>query len=295
MAKVRNDLFKPAAEYYESFANANAENKDARPYVADAYYHLAGIHAKQGLNTATALLTDGLRYINMMKVDNADASTYPSSYHSALQYTLPTEWFSLRNSRGELAASVLGYAVAADTYTELSAKYPDTPIFPGDLAAVVRIPATLFGFAGANDRAVAEWRKAVDALDRAVQKDPANADYQTRLAEALSAMASRQKSAGKLEESLPSFERAVKLREGLAAAAPEDATRKSQLNVAKRDLDRAQKDLAKKQGTPAKPDAAGAAEETAAKPTSEAPKEAPAGETKAEGDTPPAEPPATTP
>jgi tetratricopeptide (TPR) repeat protein len=281
LAKARAELYKPAVDYYQQYTQKHHDDKKALAEMADAYYHLAGIQAKTGAKEALTTLNDGMRYINLMKAENADAAKYPSLNQSAMKYTMPTEWFPQRGGGGGIAAIaplIITFDAGNETFSALMAQYPQSPIFRDDLAAMMRIPATLYGFAGVNGRAITSWQRAVDALTPLVAEQPSNMEYKARLAEALSGIASRQMSAKKPQEAVPHYERALKLHEAIAAAQPDDATSKQQLTVAKRALERAQKELAKKEGTPKA--------ETAAKPPTAEAGTAPAKE--AEGDAPPA-------
>ncbi len=303
-AAARQALYQPAIDYYQKFVQTHENDPNVWPQMAEAYYHLAGLHAKQGSKEASGMLGKGLSYINRMKLADADPATFPSLEQCALKYTLPTEWVTLRGAsavdqRANLAPLVVNFDNANLTFEELSEKHPQTVTFRDDLAAIQRIPATLFGFAGLNDRAIKAWQRASDALATCVRDRPDNLDYKVRLAEALSALASRQRSAGKIEDAVANYQRTVEVREQIVAANPDDKTRQQELTTTKRDLDRAKSATTKsaKKETPAAEKAAetpAPETPTSETPTVETPAKTPATEPAAEAPSP-TEPPAEAP
>lgn len=271
MEPLRNDLYQPAFDYFQQYVQAHANDKDAQPQLANAHYHLAGLLAKRGSKDAMGSINNAIGIINAMKMQKADAASYPSLYQCAFRYTLPTEWFTFKglnrdDMRSILAPMVITMDGAVLTYEELKKAHPEATQFREDIAGIARIKGTLFGFANANERAATEWQRAADNLDSLVKEHPSELDYKIRLAEALAAVASRQKSMRKNEEAMANLERVIALREEIVTANPDDANRKSELTTAKRDLERLQKAKPAKPEEPPADAAASAAPEAAAAP-----------------------------
>lgn len=260
MEALRNDLYQPAFDYYQQYVKSHPDkgpgskldkiktwitggDKQSMPQLADAHFHLAGLLAKRGSSVSLTEINEGLRLVNAMKAEHFDPSAYPSIQQSALKYTMPTEWFTFKNVSGKEAGDKLVVVVMAFdgtvmSYEELKQAHPEVVSFRDDIAGASRIPGTMFGFANANARSASAWQKAVDNLDSVVRDRPNDIEYKVRLAEALSALASRQKSMRKTEEAMANYQRVIDLREQIVAANPEDNTRKSELTTAKRDLER---------------------------------------------------------
>jgi tetratricopeptide (TPR) repeat protein len=285
MEALRNDLYQPAFDYYEQYVKSHPNkgpgsklenlktwvtggDKQSMPHLADAHFHLAGLLAKRGSSDSLIEINEGLRLINAMKAENFDPSTYPSFQQSALRYTMPTEWFTFKNVSGEgardkLVVVVMAFDGTALTYEELKKAHPDVVSFRDDIAGASRIPGTMFGFANANARSAVAWQKAVDNLDSVVRDRPSDMEYKVRLAEALAALASRQKSMRKTEEAMANYQRVIDLREQIVAANPDDTTRKSELTTAKRDLERLKATKPEKKAEPPAEAAASATEPAA--------------------------------
>jgi tetratricopeptide (TPR) repeat protein len=287
MEPLRTDLYQPAFDYYQQYVTSHANKRPATkleaisawiradnqvtPQLADAHFHLAGLLAKRGSKDAVKELNDGLQQISFMKLDHSDPSTFPSLQQSALKYTLPTEWFTFRGESGagagdRLLLLVLGFNNAAAVFEELKAEHPESVSFRDDIAAVSRIPGTMFGFANQNRQALSNWQKAADNLESIVRDRPGDVEYKVRLAEALAAVASRQKSMGKTEEAMPTYQRVIELREQIVAASPEDKTRQQELTTAKRDLERIKTAKPAKKESPPEEAAASVTPEPAAAP-----------------------------
>ncbi len=124
------------------------------------------------------------------------------------------------------------------TFEALAKQYPQATTFRDDLAALHRIAALFMDFQNQTPQATSALRMTSEVLESLVRDRPDNADYKTRLAEALVALGKLQKRAGNPDKAIANYERAIVLREELAAAAPDDKTIEQDLKSAKRDLER---------------------------------------------------------
>ena len=145
----------------------------------------------------------------------------------------------------------LTVVMATATFEALSEKYPQEISFRDDLAALHRINGlfnTLFNRTGP---AIGGLKSAHDVLETLVRDRPDSVDFKSRLAEALVSLGKLQKTDGKPEDAIASYERAVQLREQLATAAPDDKTIAQDLKTATRDLERLKAAPAAKAAPPA--------------------------------------------
>ena len=98
-------------------------------------------------------------------------------------------------------------------------------------------------------------------LETLVRDAPDNADFKTRLAETLTTLANLQKAANENDQAIASFDRAIQMREQLAAAEPSNQSLAQNVTIARRQLDRLKAAPAAKPAPPKEapaPEAAGA-------------------------------------
>jgi membrane protein involved in colicin uptake len=108
------------------------------------------------------------------------------------------------------------------------------------------------------------WLKARDVLETLVRDQPANKDYQVRLAESLVNAARSQRTDKENEKAAANLKRAIEVREQLVAANPDDKALKQDLTTAQRDLERLEATPTASKEAPAAQSAAPPAEKDAA-------------------------------
>lgn len=132
---------------------------------------------------------------------------------------------------------VVTFTRSLGTLSELSAKYPQATVFPNDLSSLHRTSAILQRVVPERRAfALDAWIQARDLLEGLVKQEPANVDFQTRLAEALINTAQMQQEKKEFADAKANFQRAVEVREQLAAASPDDKALKNDVESAKRSL-----------------------------------------------------------
>ena len=157
---------------------------------------------------------------------------------------MPTlEWAVLKDATNEETnkhriSLFLAVSTCCGPYEELAKTYPQTLAFRDDLAALRRILALFNGFLNRNKEALVALGQSSAALETLVRDAPTNAEYKSRLAEALVAAGKLQKARGENDKAIAGYERAVALRTELAAAAPDDKILQTDLKTAQRDLER---------------------------------------------------------
>jgi tetratricopeptide (TPR) repeat protein len=238
---ARKELLQPALDYYQKFTQSHAGDKDMLCELATAKFHMAALHAKLGSKEGVTAMTQGLGDLyEMTKVENADPASFPSLQDSALKVTTPFEWFRVKEIDQKYALQMtVAINRATDLYTSLAKKYPQHVPFRDNQSALLKSAALLQSqLPGASGRSLESWLRARDILETLVRDQPTNKDYQVRLAESLVNAARMQRTAKENEKATANLNRAIEVREQLAAANPDDKAIKQDLTVAKRDLER---------------------------------------------------------
>jgi hypothetical protein len=254
---VKKELLQPALDYYQQFAQSHADDKTMLAELASARFHTAALHAKLGSKEGVAAMTAGLNnFEQLTKDETADPATFPSLQDSALKVATPVEWFMVKGADQAYGMQLMmGINRATTAYEGLSKKYPTSVSFRDNYSALLKGSALLQGqLPNGRERSLASWLKARDVLETLIRDQPANTDFQTRLAESLLNAGRMQKSAKEIELAQANFKRAVEVREQMAAAEPDNKTFQQDLNAAKRELDRAKPTEAAKAAEPAKDD-----------------------------------------
>lgn len=273
---VKRELLQPAVDYYQKFVQSHAGDKQMRAELASANFHLAALHAKLGSKDGVAAMSQGLTELDDLARDPAvDPLIIPSLQDCALKVTTPIEWFMVKGADRTYAVQlVVAINRARGTYDELSRKFPQIAGFRDNFSALLKATAMLEGqLPNGSAKSLESWLKTRDVLETLVRDQPANKDYQVRLAESLVSAARLQKSAKENDKAADNLKRAIEVREQLAAAYPDDKTVKQDLTVAKRDLEKLAAAPAAKSEPPAA-DKEPAAEPKATPPSDAAPTEA---------------------
>ena len=273
-SEARKQIFTPASTYYQQFVSKHKDDKELLPQVAKNYFYLAGIQAKMGDAACVSNLGGGIAAIDLMGTREFAPDQFPS-VQSALKLSTPNDWATVKVSRIEMHIFSLVVTInrAVEAYTKLVAKFPNEPLFYDDLSSIHRVAATLQSQVDERKPfAIEAWTAAAGLLEKLNQLRPGNVDYQNRLLEALVGAGRLQLEAGKNDAAIVNMQRAVEVREQMAAATPDDKTLAEELEKAKKEL------AAIKPGS-AEPVAEEAAEEPVAEePAAEAPAEEPAAE-----------------
>lgn len=261
----RKELLQPAVDYYEKFVQTHAADKKLLPEVASARFHLAALHAKLGSKEGVEAMALGLGDLDeIAKQEAPDLATFPSLQDCALKVATPVEWFMVKDADSQYGTRlVLCLSRAMGTYSALSRKYPDDVNLRNNHAAILKGWALIQGqLPGGRPRSLESWLKARDILETLVRDQPAVQDYQVRLVESLANAARIQKTDKVLDQATANMQRAVAVREQMAAAQPDNKTLQQELTTAKRELERMK---------PAEAPAAAAADKPAEAPPANAP------------------------
>jgi hypothetical protein len=240
--------------------------------VAAAHFHIAAIQAKLGSMKSVPAFNQAVIYLDKMKAAKVDPESYPSVQQCAMKVTAPKEWMVIKGaSFSDLPKHGLLLFVAlqgaALSYDALCKEYPQAVSPRDNLSAIVGAMAMLQSSVGnRSTQALAAWLRARDLLDTLVRDQPDNVDYQVRLAESLVGAAKLEKNAKNNDAAAKLYQRAVEVREKLAAAKPDD-------KELAQDLATAQKELAKIK--PAEPKEPAAEKAEAAAPAASTEKESP--------------------
>jgi tetratricopeptide (TPR) repeat protein len=241
---ARKEILEPALAYYQHYVQEHATDKKALAHKAAAYLHMSTIQAKLGSKESIPSLRQGIGFvIELTKEPNVDPASFPSVQASVLKLVSQGDWLAVKGvSSQEMQGLGLGLLLsaqfAAPSLEDMAKNHPDVVSFRDDVAGLEKMLASIFPLVGQRDRALASWLKARDMLETLVRDRPADAEYKTRLAESLIEAAKLQKSAKQLDEAAANYQRAVEVREQLAAAKPDDKTLQQALVAVKRDLDK---------------------------------------------------------
>lgn len=277
-AKDREAILNPALTYYQEISKSHEDDEQMRPEVASAQLHAAALEAKLGSAECIETLNGGLRRLNeMINSGEFGAESFPGFQDHVLRITAPTEWFTIKTSDPMAHAMGLFFAIqnAQGTYRDLTKKFPESVAFRDDLTALLKSTAMLLTAINRQPGALNAWLEACDVLETLVRDQPSNADFQARFAESLANAAKIQQNTGEPDKAIANYERAVKVREKLAEANPQDKSLAQEVTKLQGDLERARtvKAPAKEapEGAPEQAEAKTAPKEEA---TDEAPKDA---------------------
>jgi hypothetical protein len=237
----RKELLQPAMDYYQKFIQAHAKDRQLLPEVASARFHLAALHAKLGSKEGVASMTLGLADLDeIAKDENLDPAAFPSLQDCALKVATPVEWFMVKDANNSYAAGlVMSIARAKSTYENLSKKYPSDANLRNNHAALLKGWALIQGqMPGGRNKSLESWLQARDVLETLVRDQPTVEDYQVRLVESLTNAARIQKTDKVIDQATANMQRAVAVREQMAAAQPDNKTLQQELSTAKRELEK---------------------------------------------------------
>jgi hypothetical protein len=238
---LKKELLEPSLAYYQQFVKTHTGDPQLRPELASANFHLAGLHAKMGSKEALPTMTAGLVALDdLAREEGVDPSTLPSLQDAALKVTTPLEWFMVKGADQQYQMNlVVNVERARNAYGGLSRKFPQDVSFRDNHAALLKVSALITSQIrrqGAAAKTLEHWLAARDVLESLVKDQPANKDYQVRLAESLMNAARLQKTSDQKDKAIANVKRAIEVREQMAAAYPDDKTIKSDLTTAQREL-----------------------------------------------------------
>jgi tetratricopeptide (TPR) repeat protein len=237
----RKELLQPAVDYYQKFVQTHATDKKLLPEVASARFHLAALHAKLGSKEGVEAMALGLGDLDeIAKQEAPDLATFPSLQDCALKVATPVEWFMVKDADSQYGTRLIFCLNRAmGTYSSLSRKYPEDVNLRNNHAAILKGWALIQGqLPGGRPKSLESWLKARDVLETLVRDQPAVQDYQVRLVESLANAARIQKTDKVLDQATANMQRAVAVREQMAAAQPDNKTLQQELTTAKRELER---------------------------------------------------------
>jgi tetratricopeptide (TPR) repeat protein len=265
MDPLRKELLQPALEYYQGYVAAHAGDKQLSPEVAKAHFFVAGIQAKQGSMKSVPALNQGVTYLDKMHKAKMDPETFPSLQDTAMKLAPPNEWMILKGaafSDMRTHGTKLFFALsgAIMTFEDLNKAYPQAVRPRDELSAMLKYSAMMRSSLGQRNQAINNWLAAQRLLETLVRDQPANDAYKARLAEALVGAGRLQKAAKDTAAAIESYQRAVEVREQLAAAKPDDKTLADELAAAKTELEKLKAAApAAKESAPSEPESPGVA------------------------------------
>ncbi len=239
----KKELLQPALDYYQKFVETHATDKGMLSELASARFHMAALHAKLGSKDGVARMSEGLMSLDeLIQDENADPATIPSLQDAALKVATPVEWFMVKGADQQYGtALVFAITRALGSYDKLSQRHPKVISFRDNHSALLKGFAMLQGqLPNGRQRSLDNWLKARDVLETLVRDEPANTDFQTRLVESLVTVARMQKSDKEIDKAAANLQRAVEIREQMAAANPDDKALQRELTTVKRDLEKLQ-------------------------------------------------------
>ncbi len=281
MLKLRDSLLKPALAYYESYVQAHAADQVPPLNAAAAQFRVAGLHAKMGSGKSLPALAAALVLVDKLREAKVDPETYPGMQECAMGIAAPEEWImlkgaSMKEMQMHAPKLVFGLGGAMVQYGQVTRQFPQAIRPRDELAQIYMYSGALQARAGRRKEGLGQLGQSRKFLEGLVRDQPGNSDFQRRLADVCVLIGDTEKREKNNEAATAAFEKAVEVREALAAANPDDKEMAAQLAAAKKSLDSvkgaapATVAAAPAEGAPA--DAPPA--ETA--PTAEAPVEAPA-------------------
>lgn len=236
-AKAREQIFAPAISYFQDQGAELRKNPEKLELAAAAYQRSAGLQAKSGKSGLAGDLQSVGEILEAMRQANYDVARFPSLYQNALKNTTPLEWGLVTDTSREAHGLKMlqAFQVLKSSLGSLSATHPQAAVFHEDLAGLFKISGSLQTLIGRESFAMDDWANARDHLEALVRDQPGNADYQARLAEALTSLSNLQRKEKK-EDAIASLKRAVEVREQMAQAKPEDKSLADELAKAKNAL-----------------------------------------------------------
>ncbi len=304
MSSARQALLEPILEYYQSYVDAHKNDPVTTPELAAAHYRIAGLHAKLGSMKSIEAMNAGTVCVLEMLQADVDPETLPSLQHWAMDVAAPNEWLRIKgatftNLPKHAARLFVSLQSAKNRFIDAHRAAPDAVRPRDELANLRKYTAMFLERQNQRPRALGEWSDAAELLETLVRDQPANTDYQARLAEALVATGKLQAREQDTDAAVKSFQRTVELLEQLLAAAPQDEALAKDLETAQNELAKVlaaavasepaadEPDNADKESAPAEEDdkTAEPAEKEAAEGDSDEKEAAPAEEPK-EGETP---------
>jgi hypothetical protein len=236
--KAREAVFAPAISHYQQSGWELRKNPDNLDQAVLAYQRSAGLQARSGKGGLSSDLQSIAELLVEMKDADYDVARYPSLTQNALKNTTPLQWGLVTDTPREIHGLKLltAFNMYLPALKGLAAKHPEAIAFRDDQTALLRISGTLQALLPPRRSfAVEAWKEARDLLEGLVRDQPGNADYQTRLVEALTALANLQREEKK-DEAIANLKRAVEVREQMSQAKPDDKTLADELTKAKSDL-----------------------------------------------------------
>ncbi len=252
----RKELLQPAVDYYQKYIQAHSGDKKMLPELASARFHLAALQAKLGSKEGVAAMAQGLADLDeIAKDENLDPAAFPSLQDCALKVATPVEWFMVKGADQSYGVQlVMSIARAKATYANMSKRYPSDVTLRDNHAALLKGTALIQGqMPDGRKKSLQSWLETRDVLETLVRDQPAVQDYQVRLVESLTNAARIQKTDKEIEKAMANMQRAVAVREQMAAAEPDNKTLQQELTTAKRELERMKPADAPTATTAAKP------------------------------------------
>ncbi len=239
---AKKELLQPAIDYYQQFAQGNANDETVLAERTSANFRLAALFVRQGSKDGAGYLGQGVSDLNkLVATKDLDPQTVPSLQECTLRATSPIEWAMVKGADQAYGLTLLLAAQGAlGSYQKLSSDFPAVVSFRDDTSALLKLLALLNAqLPGGPQRALPLWLQARDVLETLVRDQPDNVDYKTRLIESL-VNAGRIQKAAERDAAITNLKRALELREQMASATPDDAALKKEADRLKTELEKLQ-------------------------------------------------------
>jgi hypothetical protein len=242
MLKVRDSLLKLALTYYESYVQAHAADEVPPLNAPAAQFRIAGLYAKMGSSKSVPALAAALVMINRLREAKVDPDTYPGMNECAMGIAKPEEWIMLKGAtmkemRDHAPKLVFGLSGAMVQYNQVNREFPQAIRPRDELAQVYMYAGALQARVGRREEGLGQLNRSRTYLESLVRDQPGNSEFQTRLADVCVLVGDLEKRKKNNEGAAAAFERAVQLREPLAAASPDDKELAAQLAAAQKSLE----------------------------------------------------------
>ncbi len=239
---VRRELFEQALKYYQDYVKSHEKDRQPSLGVAAANYHIVALQAKLGSPDSVQSLVRSMDYLDKLNAAKIDPAEYPSLQEFTLKLTSQSDWITLQKGvdlNKHLFGMVIALATCDRTLGELSRQSPQAVVIRDDLSAILAASATLQSAVGSRrENALDLYTRAIAVLETLVRDQPASGDFKTRLLQCLDGAVKLHKANKDFEKALAVSQRAVEVREQLAAAAPDDTALAKDLTTAKADLEK---------------------------------------------------------
>ncbi len=215
LRELRKDLLDVALRYYQTFAAQYQDDPTLQVELAKAYGRVGEITSEIG-SKARALEAHQHEMAIWAKLAEAapgDGNTQRGLGASHFRIGI------LQHELGLSAAALASYDQAIAISERIAFEHPELSI-QQDLGKTLMARGSLLSDLGREADAMASYERALAVYERLAATDPANPEYQDRVASACNYIAVAQITAGHVAVAFAAFDRAREIRERVAAAHP---------------------------------------------------------------------------